>query len=153
VANNAISIRESTPDDITSLSSSLREPDRLEVLASGSTPFEALNQSYKASTIRLSLLFNDKVIGMFGIAPKALLGERAVIWLLTAPEVEQIKFTFVKLSKMYVKLFLERYPILENWVDGRYTQAVKWLEILGAEFDLAQTLNGVEFHHFTIRRR
>lgn len=153
MANNAISIRDSIPDDIHSLSSFLREPDRLEVLASGSTPFEALTESYKASTIRLSLLFNDKVIAMFGIAPKALLGETAVIWLLTAPEVEQIKFTFVKLSKRYVKLFLEQYPILENWVDSRYTQAIKWLELLGAKFDWEQNVNGVPFYHFEIRRR
>lgn len=151
--NKAISIRESVPDDIHSLSSFLREPDRLEVLASGSTPFEALTESYKASTIRLSLLFNDKVIAMFGIAPKTILGERAVVWLLTAPEVEQIKFSFVKLSKIYVKLFLERYPILENWVDGRYTQAIKWLKLLGAKFDWEQNVNGVPFYHFEIRRR
>lgn len=153
MANNAISIRESVPDDIHSLSSSLREPDRLEVLASGSTPFEALTESHKASTVRLSLLFNNKVIGMFGIAPKTILGERAVIWLLTAPEVEQIKFTFVKLSKRYVKLFLEQYPILENWVDSRYTQAIKWLKLLGAKFDWEQQVNGVPFYHFEIRRR
>lgn len=153
MVNNQISIRESVPDDINSLSSSLREPDRLEVLAGGLTPFEALTESYKASSIRLSLLFNDKVIGMFGIVPKSLLGQEATIWLLTAPEIEQMKLSFVKLSKMYVKLFLEQYPVLENWVDGRYIQAIKWLKLLGAEFDWAQTLNGVEFHHFTIRRR
>lgn len=153
MGNNAISIRESTPDDIHSLSSSLREPDRLEVLASGSTPFEALTESYKASTIRLSAFLNGKIIAMFGIAPKTILGERAVIWLLTAPEVEQIKFTFVKLSKRYVKLFLEQYPILENWVDSRYTQAIKWLKLLGAKFDWEQNVNGVPFYHFEIRRR
>jgi hypothetical protein len=148
-----ISIRESVPDDIHSLSSSLREPDRLEVLASGSTPFEALTESYKASTIRLSAFLNGKIIAMFGIAPKTILGETAVVWLLTAPEVEQIKFTFVKLSKRHVKLFLEQYPILENWVDSRYTQAIKWLELLGAKFDLEQNVNGIPFYHFEIRRR
>lgn len=148
-----IEFRESTLEDIKILSKTMREPDRVEVLAMGMSPEKALLESFNTSSIRLTFLFDGKVICMFGIAPKSLLGDRAVLWCLTSDELERVKLLFGKKSKYYVGYFLTQYSILDNWVDSRYKKSIKWLRWLGADFDCITSVNEIDFYHFEIRRR
>jgi hypothetical protein len=152
--NNVVLVRESIPSDIKYLATRLREPDKIEVLSTGETPEEALRISYDTSSFRFSIVFLERVICMFGIVPKTLLGEEARIWCLGADEIDQIKLSFAKISKLYIGMFLEHYLVLENWVDSRYARSINWLRWCGAEFDLMGTVkDGTIFHHFVFRRR
>ncbi|HBF39772.1 MAG TPA: hypothetical protein DDW50_20970 [Firmicutes bacterium] len=150
-----IVIREAALEDTSALSPSIREPDKLEVLTMGAPdPEEALATSFKLSSFRYSLLLNERVIAMFGAAPKSLFGQTATVWLLGSEEIERMKVSFIKkLCIPYLDLFLKEYPVLENWVDGRYTKSIRWLKWLGAKFDLMTKINGIDFFHFEIRRR
>ncbi len=147
-----ILIRESICEDIEALSPFLREPDKLEVLTMGVDPKEALTVSFKQSSACFSLLLEGEIIAMFGIAPKSLLGNTAILWCLTSSGVEKVRVFFGKQSKKYVSCFLNQYAVLENWVDSRYERSIHWLKWLGAEFDMVTNINGVDFCHFEIRR-
>jgi hypothetical protein len=92
---------------------------------------------------------------MLGIAPQSLLADRAIIWLLGTEGIRKAGCRFARLCRPYIQLFLEYYPVLENWVDSRYTVAVRWLKWCGADMEPAKPFgpDGVPFHHFEFRRR
>lgn len=153
--SHSIIFRDSVSSDAESLALNLRPEDREEIWASHHMePLEALTKSFKNSSICISIIYQDKVIGMFGINPYSMMSETAILWMLGAPEMEHIKKTFMKFSKPFIKLFLEHYPILENWVDYRYKKAIQWLEWCGVKFDEPAPYgpDGVLFSHFIITR-
>lgn len=149
-----IKIRESVESDIAALSGRLRDADEKEVVAAGSKDGEdALRQSFARSTLRYTVQLDGTPVAMYGIVPESLVGEAANVWFLGAPEMSQIKKTFVKISRKVIAEFLLEYPRLWNVVDGRYVSSIRWLESCGAVFRKEPImLGGVEFYGFTIRR-
>lgn len=89
---------------------------------------------------------------MFGIVPDTLIGSSANVWFLGADEMSGIKKTFVKMSRQFIDVFLDQYPLLWNFVDARYTSSIRWLKACGASFEKVLNINGNEFHSFVIRR-
>jgi hypothetical protein len=151
-----LEIRDSVPKDIESLSFTMRQADKEEVWAqSHSTPREALQYSYDKSEIALTVLWKGKIAGMFGIKPKSLISDRAIVWLLTSDEVSNMKLSFAKYSKKVMNMFLNLYPVLENYVDSRYIDSVKWLKWCGFKIGEAEPhgLDKVPFHRAVIRRK
>jgi len=149
-------IRDSVQSDIESLSCTMRKFDKEEVWAqSHSTPREALQHSYDNSEIALTAFWKGKIVGMFGIRPKSLISDRAIVWLLTSDEASNMKLSFMKYSKKVIGMFLNLYPILENYVDSRYVDSVKWLKWCGFEIGEAEPhgVDKVPFHHAMIRRK
>ena len=138
------------PNHVISLSERLREQDREEIWAAFHfTPYEALNMSYETSALRWTVLLDDLPIIMFGAAPIAVLGG-GVPWMLASPEIEQIKYKFVRQSREYVQLMEGEFPHLENYVDARNTVSINWLKWCGftvcpaAPFGIEQ----LPFHRF-----
>lgn len=151
-----VTFKPTTIEDVLAIADRLRDKDREEVQSQGFTSGEALKTSFEASFISYSAYLNEKIICIFGIVPVSLIGNRATIWMLGSEELNQIKLSFVKYTREFIDFFLGKYPLLENWVDGRYNQAIKWLQLCGAEFDFDRpitTRDGVDFYHFEIRRR
>lgn len=147
--------RDSVLSDAESLSSVLREEDKLEVLATGfESPYQALKSSFDRSDISITIVHNNEVIGMFGIVPESLMSDSATVWMLGSPGINKIKKTFVKLTRTFIDTFLTRYPILENWVDARYEKAISWLKTAGARFEAPQPWGPENylFCHFVLRR-
>jgi hypothetical protein len=146
---NGILYRDAVFSDVKELASRLRKEDLEEVLLIGQTPEEALEFSFNSSSIAIAITYKGIIAGMFGLSPVSLMGDNAIVWQLTAPEVELFKVTFAKLSKRFIDMLLEYYPILENrWVDARYTKAIGWLKWCGAEITPKS-----KFVHAIIRRR
>lgn len=146
-----VSVREARFEDIALME--LREPDRQEVLALGVEPQEALQLSLQNSTMAFTAFNNGNPLAMFGVAPVTILGDRAIVWLLTTNEVNKCKKTFAKYSRLFRDYFLQHYPILENYVDARYKTSINWLKWCGAEFGhTLMTPSGIPFIHFTIKR-
>lgn len=149
-----ILIREAQECDCALLAVVMRPADRREVEALGLTPVQALYESFKDSLIAYTVEVDGWPAAMFGITPYQLLGERASVWLLTGEGINKIPIAFVKLSIYYIAKFLELYPVLDNWIDERYTAGIRWLEMCGAVFDKAGIVKpgNVVFRHFVLRK-
>jgi hypothetical protein len=152
-----IKFKPASKEDVQDIFLRLRTKDLEEAAASGIiTPKESLEMSLKMSLYKISAFYDNQIFAMFGIVPTNLIGIKALIWMVGTDDINKIKFSFVKHTRRYVGLFLELYPVLENWVDERYLKAIKWLQICGAEFDFDNpviTPSGIKFYHFEIRRR
>lgn len=129
---NDIIVRRSTVDDIFYLQSRLRESDVREIWAcSNRTPTEALERCLKESIFCCTIL-NGSPIGVFGISPVTILGNRASVWFLATNGLEKIQRRFIKNSRYFIKMMLDFYPYLYNWVDDRNKDSIRWLRMCGA---------------------
>lgn len=132
---NGIIVRESTMKDVNFLKYRLRLDDIAEIWASHHhSPEVALTESLMRSSPCLTIDDNGKPVGMFGVNPESMLGSRAVIWFLASDDINKMKIRFLRNCKIFIKLMLNEYPLLYNFVDVRNTESVKWLEYLGAKF-------------------
>lgn len=151
-----LSIRSAHPDDCAPIAACMRADDRREVAVLGQTPYEALHESLTESSITYTVLTDGEPAAMFGLMPLSVIGNHACIWLLTSDLVDSIaSITFVRMSRHIISQFLDLYPVLENWVDARYMQAIKWLTLCGAHFDASREIGPerITFRHFAIRRQ
>lgn len=149
-----IVVRTSCESDIEALKNRLREADEKEIIAAGNADGEAvLRHSFTRSTLRYTVDLEGVPVAMFGIVPDSILGRRANVWFLGAPEMARIKKTFVRLSRHFIGEFLAQYPELWNLVDARYVQTLRWLESCGAVINARPIMMGdVPFYGFEIRR-
>jgi hypothetical protein len=148
-------VRDSEPADIDLLAGSMRRADREEIWAqSRATPESSLQYAFDKSDLCLTVLHEGRIAAMFGICPMSLVSNRAIVWLLSSDEVPKMGLTFAKYSKPFIKMFLQLYPVLENWVDARYIKALNWLKFCGFTIAAAEP-NGIDklpYHHVIIRR-
>lgn len=148
-------VREAAPEDAEILAGCLREANRLEILAgSGKEPPEVLRMSYLISALALTALYDGRVVAMGGVVPLPEAGKN-IVWMLGAPDFAASKLAFCRVTKTIIKLFLEQYPVLENWFDARHVDTIKWLEWLGAEVEPARPFGvaGLPFHRFIFTDR
>ncbi len=111
----------------------LRAADREEVAASsGRSPLEALRYSLAASSHAVSALDPvGRVVCMFGVGVVDLMGGVGAPWLLGSDLMADHRREFARRSRAYLPLMLAHYPNLENAVDARHVEAIRWLEWLG----------------------
>lgn len=122
--------RPSRPEDIDDLAPRLREEDKAEVFAiNGCDARQALLDGFKISDECWTIVHDDLVIGMFGVAPL----EEGVgaIWLLASDDLPSIRWEFLKKTRPWINHFLSKYPVLTNMVDSRNTVHVKWIKWAG----------------------
>jgi hypothetical protein len=130
-----IIVRESTNEDVEFLKNRLRFEDIAEIWASHNhTPEKALRLSLEYSDPCLTIEDNGKPVGMFGVTPESMLGNKAVIWLLASDDIEKIKIRFLRNCKIFINSMLNQYPYLYNFIDERNKESIKWLKFLGASF-------------------
>ena len=153
---NGIIVRDSKTGDVEAMKDNLRQSDIDEIWASHHhTPEAALRLSVEMSVKCLTIEYKDKVISMFGIVPATLLAESATVWLLATDEFKKISKAIIKEGRKFIDLFLEVYPTLENYVDTRNVQSIKWLKMCGAKIEPPEPygIDNILFHYFTLRRR
>lgn len=149
-------IRRATEADARELALDLRAEDVAEVEAEPHEfgPAEALLESLRVSTGKSALVIDGRVAALWGAAPLEGDPSVGVVWLLGGNVLHRHRKTFARLSKQAVAALLEHFAELFNYVDERYTAAVRWLEWLGAVVYPAVPygVNGELFHPFEIRR-
>jgi len=146
------SIRFSREGDAEFLAPILREEDKREVLAAGSTsPLAALQLGFEVSTVCLTVEDeNGDPCMMFGVGPTSD-PNFGVIWLLSSDIITRKPMTFLRQSKLWLPFFHSKYPLLGNAVDARNEVHVKWLRWLGFKFINTLPMNGPDgppFHVF-----
>ena len=152
---DGITVRDSVASDVIVMQDRLRQIDVDEIWASNRhTPQEALSASLSISIECLTVVKGGVPVAMFGIAPTEIMGKTASIWLLGTNELTDIQFRFLRHSRRFIRLFLESYPTLYNWVDARNTVSIEWLKWCGAEVMDAAPYgpDKLPFHLFVIKR-
>ena len=140
--------------DVPGLARRLREEDKQECLALGCEPLDALRESYKASAMCFSIIDQDNVIGMFGVAPCPWVSTDTLkvgsVWLLGSPGIQDIRFTFLRQCSHWVDQMHAQFPVMWNWADCRNDLHLKWLRWLGFKTigTHAIGVNGENFHQF-----
>lgn len=133
---DGILVRNSLLKDVHYLKTRLKQSDINEVKRShGYTPEEALMEGWKKSLVCYTLCMYDRPIAMCGINPESFIGNKAVVWFLSSPEIDMIKVKFIRNSRLIVDKFLDFYGVLFNYVDISQTKTIKWLKRMGAKFE------------------
>lgn len=146
-------IVEATAEHAAALASTMRQEDRTEVwAAAGHTPAQALQNALAASAEAWTGLADGKVLCMFGVAKLSILGDMASPWMLSSEELPRHARAFLRVSRVVVARWRERYPHLVNFTDSRYKTAVRWLSWLGFTIHPAEPFgpDRVPFHRITI---
>ena len=150
-AEDGIIVRRSVMSDVYDLAGNMRESDRQEIWAAAHLlPIDALKSSVEKCLFCLTAEDKDGVILMFGINPPSILGSSAIIWMLASPRLDNFKMRFIRNSRRFIDMFLCFYPYLENFVDFRNLNSIKWLRFLGAVIEEKKPygIDGLDFHHF-----
>lgn len=153
-----ISIRPATELHARSLAVRMRAEDREELRAVCRKPLAAVLRSIRLSEESYTALFDGRVAAIFGVrrvGPSSLLvPQPAAVWMLTAAPVSEHRFEFLRASRELTNFLGERYPVLFNYIDARYTAAIRWARFLGFEVEEAAPYgpNGAPFC-LAVRRR
>lgn len=128
-----------------------------EVLAShNSSIYHAAKKSCRDSTYAYAVQdrSRDCLLAIFGVHPKTLLSLVAVPWLLTTVHLREDPRPLLKYTKKMIELWLEEWPVLENFVDARYEESVRWAKWSGFEVEdpLPYGYAQLPFHRIVIRR-
>lgn len=135
------------------LAMTLRPEDTAEVLACGfKDAHDALRLSLQRSDAAWAATVDGAVAALFGVTSHS--ESRTVVWFLTGSVFLANARLFVKHAKAAIRILLEPYSSLENYVDARYSAAVRWARWLGFELAEAHPYGpaGQLFHLATLRR-
>jgi hypothetical protein len=125
-------IRGASDDDIYKLAPIMRDLDREEVWASSAlSPLEALQGCLQTSDEAFTALADGEPFCMFGVSPLTSLGSKAVPWLLTSQDIVQHQKQLLRYSKRIAYIWLDKYSILENYVDARHGPGLRWAKWVG----------------------
>lgn len=143
-----------TPEAIKFIADNMREADAVEVRASGGyTPIEALELSMKKSIRSVIVYADDVPLTALGVAPKGILSDVGIPWLLSAEQSLKHKREFLKLSPPVIDEMLDIYPKLINYVHNKNKLSIRWLKWLGFTIENPEPIRtGELFHRFHIER-
>lgn len=131
-----ILVRFSTEEDVASMENRLRQEDIVECWSSHNhTPREALEVCIKKCLYSYTIVVDGLPVGIFAINPDNLLGDTAVIGLLTTTDLVKIKKRFLLNARKFIKTFLSRYSFLYNFVKEDNFGAIEFLKFCGANFE------------------
>lgn len=138
-----------TRDHAEQLAPFLRHDDKLEVGAYGfENSLESLLSALDNDDLTITALDKDDVpFAMFGVGKGY---PNDYIWLLGSDSVKDNWYSFAKASRQFLPLLIQEYPLVFNLVLKNYTDSVKWLKWLGADFIREVSLGGHDFYEFVI---
>ena len=146
------------PAHAEALAPRMREPEVLEVQASGGyDPLTALLETARRSERAFAAIIDGEVACMWGVEHvrySSLYGRIGAVWLLTSPLIEKHRKLFWKGGRLELLALFDVYDTLVNALDARHTQAVRWARRLGFRLEEPRSF-GVEgrmFHWFRVRR-
>lgn len=130
----------------------MQEADAQEVWAMGHyTPAEAAYRSIEVSRDPLAGIADGRPFCIFGVGTATPFASVGVPWMLATDEIALHARPFLRGNRRYFAIIREEYAYLENYVDARHSQAIRWLRWMGFEVDPKPEPYGVEqlpFHKF-----
>ncbi|MCG7781008.1 hypothetical protein [Lelliottia amnigena] len=134
----------------------VRQADIAEFMAiNGWDARRVLETGVRTSTFSVAGLANGRVVTIFGVAPKSMIGGAGIPWLVATDELEKYQLAFLRRCRNGVNAMLSVYPYLENYVDERNHVAKAWLHWLGFRLEDAAPYGalGLNFHRFHMERK
>ena len=125
-----IEFREATKEDAIYIADRLRQADRDEVTASGSTPRMAVEGSRLMSDYAWTGLIDGEPSMLFGYG-RNLISTAGEIWALGTDTCTSAPREMLVYGRKVVRAILEVCPELQNYCDARYHAAHRWLRKLG----------------------
>ena len=130
----------------------MRQADIDEVWAAGrQRPENAIRMSIEGShdTAGIGLVDGEPVCA-FGIGSWSVLRRLGVPWLLGTNKLARHAPHFIRESHNYVEAAKDEFQVLENYIDARNTEALKWLKWLDFKVDPAAPFgpDRLPFHRF-----
>ena len=146
------SIVPTTTEHVLELAETMRLEDQAEVWASAHyTPWDALVASIGFTDETYTGLADGHVLCIFGAGKMTLTSDTAYPWMLSSFLVEKHMRAWARGSKLAFNFMTRDVDHLKNYVDARYTVAVRWLAWLGFTIHDPEPF-GIEqlpFHAFT----
>lgn len=144
-----LKFKKSKLSEVYDLAPRLREDDRREVIAAGSTPLQSLKEGVKHSTECISVYTsNDLLIGMYGHTLYK--HNIAIVWFLGSDEIENYPFIFIREGKKYLDKLKSQGLIITNCVYSENETHVKYLKCLRVSIDKDNPviINNETFYRF-----
>lgn len=154
---------EATLEHARELALTMREGCRAEVHASSGVddPYRVILRALRWTRARGGVaavaLVDGEVLAMFGCARRALLSSTWIPWSLSSELVDRHPRLFWRASRGVLGELVAELPaghVLEQFVDARYDQAVRWVGRLGFTVEPARPFGALRlpFHRITLRR-
>lgn len=144
-----IEMVDATTAHLDELALNMRDSDVREVMAMSDRGIRTtLQLSFDMSSRVESCLIDGRVAAVWGIAP--IDGEVGVPWMLGTPLIDLHPKVLISESKRQLRLMLNEFNHLQQWVDIRNEASVRWLRRLGFLFGDPQPigLGGELFYPF-----
>ncbi|MES2055177.1 MAG: hypothetical protein V4564_04485 [Pseudomonadota bacterium] len=132
----------------------MREVDRVECLALGHSPKQALRAGLTTSSLCLTAFVKKRPEAMFGlVVTNALCGEGRP-WMLGSDAIYRQPRAMLRLGPLFLSAMLDSTSSLSNLVACRNSRAIRFLARMGCIFEKEMVMhNEVEFITFTLERR
>lgn len=129
-SSDVITYRAATLSDARSVGSALRLQDYIEAYlqSHGKEPIEALEATFRASSVVLAAYKHDQPISIFGVVPD---GDRASPWMMATPEADKHPRELLAFGRQFVSVWLMTWSCLYNCVYAENRKSIRWLKRLG----------------------
>ena len=145
-----------TAEHIPMIAAQVREADRAELWAAAcQTPEQTMTLGLRISEMSWTGLMDGIPVCMFGVVLASVLGNIGRPWMVGTHHLDEHPTVFLRRCKGCVKIMMDRFNQLENYVDVRNEQALRWLTWLGFSFQLPAEKMGpfnMPFVRFEMRR-
>ena len=138
-----IKISPSTSDHACYVAANIRKADEKELWDSMlMKPKEALQKSLETSDFISTGYINNEIVGIFGLVRVSLISNKGRPWMISTTALDNKKYwkDFQKIGKVVIVAMLQLFPYLENYVEASNDRSVKWLKVLGFQFDEPQRM-------------
>lgn len=145
-----VEVEDTTVSHVKHIRQNLREEDRQEIIRAGFDPNRICMYTYKTALLRKTGLIDGEPVAMWGVRGN-LLGLVGQPYLLTTNNIHLI--SSLKFARIYVKEVEEMkklFPILENYVDANYHEAVRLLDLAGFTLSKPVYINNNTFRRFSL---
>lgn len=147
-----------TLDHAAYIAERVREDDRNELWASHfMTPYKAMRTGLRHSDDAFTGRDGEEPVLMFGVHQPCLITPHGVPWMVATDRLDSpdVSIAFLRRCREPLVAFLEKFDILENYVDARNKRAIRWLMFMGFNVnEIAEPYGELKlpFHKFTMRR-
>ncbi len=116
------------------------------------TPYDALRSCIDHTKHVFSGMVDDTPLCIFGIAPRSMISPIGVPWMMSSNALATHSVAWIRHNREVFTAFSAGWDRLENYVDSRYTKAVRWAGWLGFEVEDARPYgrDDVLFHKITM---
>lgn len=134
--------------DIFKIAFNLRDIDRKEAfLTTGKEPAKTVTQScLDSSRVWVTKTSADKPVALFGL--QVVNREVAIPWMVATEDLKESARDFLRASKLWVEYLQGDFQCLINFCLPENTTSIRWLKLMGFEFDNKPIPYGYFDHHF-----